>query len=60
MGDPHTLALSGKGEELMQLIDGGHASVSVLKQTGLFKGMTLLHCAASKGHAEYMQVGSEF
>ena len=54
MGDLHSLALNGKNAELIALIDRG-ADVSATKADGLWKGFTLLHCAAAKGNAALAQ-----
>ena len=45
-----TLALSGS-EELQMLLSSGNVAATASRPDGMYKGWTLLHAAASRGHA---------
>ena len=50
-----TLASIGDLAELRPLIIGRQVAVDVIRPDGLFRGYTLLHAAASKGHVEVVE-----
>ena len=50
-GDPFQMALTGSSR-LLDLLSSGTASITATAETGMYKGHTLLHCAAAKGHME--------
>ena len=50
-----TLALNGNLAELRPLMIDRQVAVDVVRPDGLFKGYTLLHAAASKGHVEVVE-----
>jgi hypothetical protein len=49
------LASHGNLAELRPLIDDRRVAVDVVRSDGIFKGYTLLHAAASKGHGEVVE-----
>ena len=53
--DAHVLALAGSTEELVALLDSCAVDASAIKQSGMYHGWTLLHCAAARGHAELVR-----
>ncbi len=55
MPDVHSLALAGATGSVIEALDQG-TPLTIVKGTGLYSGWTLLHCAASKGHLELVQV----
>ena len=50
MTDPHQLALNGRTEQLVALLDAGAVPIDAATDE-FFNGQTLLHCAAARGHA---------
>lgn len=52
MSDPYTAALGGKGETVLQYVGQDPSLLSRPSPGGMFKGYTLLHCAAVKNHVE--------
>ena len=50
-GDPFQMALTGSSR-LLDLLSSGTASITAVAESGMYKGHTLLHCAAAKGHME--------
>ena len=50
-GDPFSLALNGKLAEVRACLDSDPSLIEQSQTTGLFKGKTLLHLAASRGHS---------